>query len=99
MILAWASPFNYTYVSTKCNTAYGYEKIYVELSHIPPKVYDSILFKRHEKWFKRMLCETQGVAQNNCLKLHNCFAYFIQNINPWRMVFYFLILLPRLLSY
>ena len=23
------------------------------------------------------------------LKLHNCFAYFNQKINPWRMVFYF----------
>ena len=33
------------------------------------------------------------------LKLHNCFVYFIQKINPWRMVFYFFILLPRLLSY
>ena len=28
------------------------------------------------------------------LKLHNCFVYFIQTINPWRMVFYFVILLP-----
>ena len=26
-------------------------------------VYDSILFKRHEKWFKRVLCETQN---NSC---------------------------------
>ena len=26
---------------------------------------DSILFKRHDKWFKQVLCETQGVAQNN----------------------------------
>ena len=34
------------------------------------KVYDSILFKRHEKWFKRVLCETQGVAQNNCSSLN-----------------------------
>ena len=33
------------------------------------------------------------------LKLHNCFVYFIQTINPWRMVFYFFILLLRLLSY
>ena len=33
------------------------------------------------------------------LKLHNCFAYFNQKINPWRIVFYFLILLLRLLSY
>ena len=33
------------------------------------------------------------------LKLHNCFVYFIQKINPWKMVFYFFILLPRLLSY
>ena len=33
------------------------------------------------------------------LKLHNCFAYFNQKINPWRMVFYFFILLLRLLSY
>ena len=24
------------------------------------------------------------------LKLHNCFVYFVQKINPWRMVFYFL---------
>ena len=33
----------------------------------PKQVYDSILFKRHEKWFKRVLglCETRGVAQNN----------------------------------
>ena len=34
-----------------------------------------------------------------CLKLHNCFVYFIQTINPCRMVFYFFILLLRLLSY
>ena len=33
-------------------------------------VYDSILFKRHEKWFKRVLCETQAVAQNNCASLN-----------------------------
>ena len=33
------------------------------------------------------------------LKLHNCFVYFIQTINPWRMVFYFFILLLRLLNY
>ena len=33
------------------------------------------------------------------LKLHNCFAYFNQKINPWGMVFYFFILLLRLLSY
>ena len=33
------------------------------------------------------------------LKLHNCFAYFNQKMNPWRMVFYFFILLLRLLSY
>ena len=33
------------------------------------------------------------------LKLHNCFAYFNQKINPWRIVFYFFILLLRLLSY
>ena len=32
-------------------------------------------------------------------QLHNCFAYFNQKINPWRIVFYFFILLPRLLSY
>ena len=38
-------------------------------------------------------------ATLNMLKLHNCFAYFIQKINPWRMVFYFIILLLRLLSY
>ena len=23
------------------------------------------------------------------LKMHNCFVYFIQTIDPWRMVFYF----------
>ena len=34
------------------------------------EVYDSILFKRHEKWFKRVLCEKQGVAQNNCSSLN-----------------------------
>ena len=34
------------------------------------KVYDSIVFKRHEKWFKQVLCETQGVAQNNCSSLN-----------------------------
>ena len=33
------------------------------------------------------------------LKLHNCFVYFNQKINPRRMVFYFFILLLRLLSY
>ena len=33
------------------------------------------------------------------LKLHNCFVYFNQTINPWRMVFYFFILLFRSLSY
>ena len=33
------------------------------------------------------------------LKLHNCFAYLNQKINPWRMVFYLFILLLRLLSY
>ena len=33
------------------------------------------------------------------LQLHNCFACFNQKINPWRMVFYFFILLLRLLSY
>ena len=33
------------------------------------------------------------------LKLHNCFVYFIKTINPWIMVFYFFILLLRLLSY
>ena len=32
------------------------------------------------------------------LKLHNCFVYFNQKINPWRMVFFFCILLLRLLS-
>ena len=31
------------------------------------------------------------------LKLHYCFAYFNQKINTWRMVFYFFILLLRLL--
>ena len=36
---------------------------------------------------------------NTVLKLQNCFAYFNQKINPWRMVFYFFILLRRLLSY
>ena len=33
------------------------------------------------------------------LKLRNCFVYFIQTIIPWRMVFYFFILLLWLLSY
>ena len=50
----------------------------------------------------------EGCTSNDCLnvpipavklKLHNCFAYFNQKINPWRMVFYFFILLLRLLSY
>ena len=25
------------------------------------------------------------------LKLHNCFVYFIQKINPWRMIFFILL--------
>ena len=36
---------------------------------------------------------------DSTLKLHNCFAYFNKKINPWRMVFYFFILLLRLLNY
>ena len=28
-------------------------------------------------------------AKNIVLKLHNCFAYFNQKINPWRIMFYF----------
>ena len=32
------------------------------------------------------------------LKLHNCFVYFIQTINPWRMVFYFFILRLRVIK-
>ena len=42
----------------------------ITLMSVISKVYDSILFKRHEKWFKRVLCETQGVAQNNCSSLN-----------------------------
>ena len=34
----------------------------------------------------------------SCLKLHTCFSYFIQEINSWRMVFYFFILLFQLVS-
>ena len=30
------------------------------------------------------------MLRKTVLKLHNCFVYFIQKINPWRMVFYFL---------
>ena len=42
----------------------------ITLMSVISKVYDSILFKRHEKWFKRVLCETQGVAQINCSSLN-----------------------------
>ena len=45
--------------------------------------------------FKRPTIHTE----KTCLNLHNCFVYFHQKINPWRMVFYFFILLLRLLSY
>ena len=31
---------------------------------------------------------------NQCLKLHDCFAYFNQKINPWRMVFIFYFTAP-----
>ena len=41
------------------------------------------------------LIDTQTIN----LKLHNCCVYFNQKINPWGMVFYFFILLLRLLSY
>ena len=34
----------------------------ITLMSVISKVYDSILFKRHENWFKRVLYETQGVA-------------------------------------
>ena len=44
-------------------------------------------------------CFNYIVFKNDSLKLHNCFVYFNQKINPWRMVFYFFILLLRLLSY
>ena len=42
----------------------------ITLMSVISKVYDSIFFKRHEKWFKRVLCETQGVAQKNCSSLN-----------------------------
>ena len=42
----------------------------ITLMSVISKVYDSILLKRHEKWLKRVLCETQGVAQNNCSSLN-----------------------------
>ena len=40
-----------------------------------------------------------GILCLRLLKLHNCYVHFVQKINPWRMVFYFFILLLRLLSY
>ena len=43
----------------------------------------------------RMTALFSGVS----LSMATAFVYFILKINPWRMVFYFFILLLRLLSY
>ena len=54
----------------------------ITLMSVISKVYDSILFKRHEKWFKRVLCETQGVAQNNCSSLSTALISYKKPFMP-----------------
>ena len=55
--------------------------------------------KTGKEYLLTIMCLSTRFPEAIPLKLHNCFVYFIQTINPWRMVFYFFILLLRLLSY
>ena len=89
----------YTHPSGGCRCALGvmtFDPVYFKNNkcEVNPKIYLC------ENWRQ---CNNENTVRNilfskyifQLLKLHNCFVYFLQTINPWRMVFYFFILLPR----